>query len=143
MRISTLALLLLYPIAWVAPLMRAGLLPLLGLQEVSVVSGVAALWKAEPALAVLVALFAFVAPYVKIVGLSLVQWRLLPERFLAPLHVLGKFAMADVFLIALYIIVIKGVSYTTIDVAWGMYLFSACILSSIVLGLVTDRQLRQ
>ena len=39
-----LALLILFPLAWTAPLMRAGLLPLFGLDEISVLSGLATLW---------------------------------------------------------------------------------------------------
>ncbi len=42
--------------------------------------------------------------------------------------------MADVFLIALYIVIVKGAGYVTIEVAWGLYLFTACILASIFVG---------
>jgi uncharacterized paraquat-inducible protein A len=38
-----LALLILFPLAWTAPLMRAGLLPLFGLEDISILSGLAAL----------------------------------------------------------------------------------------------------
>ena len=38
---------------------------------------------------------------------------------------LAKLAMADVFLIALYIVVAKGVGHVTVEVAWGLYLFTA------------------
>jgi uncharacterized paraquat-inducible protein A len=59
------------------------------------------------------------------------------------LQVLGKLAMADVFLIALYITLAKGIGYATIETAWGLYLFTGCILASIALSLWTARQLRQ
>ena len=69
-----LALLVLFPIAWVAPLLRAGLnLPLLGLDEISVISGLVALWDTDRLLALLVALFAVVAPVAKIALLAAVQ----------------------------------------------------------------------
>jgi uncharacterized paraquat-inducible protein A len=48
--------------------------------------------------------------------------------------------MADVFLIALYIVIVKGAGYVTIEVAWGLYLFTACILASIGLSYLTERQ---
>lgn len=45
LRPLNLSLLVLFPIAWVAPLLKAGLnLPLLGLKDISVVSGLKALW---------------------------------------------------------------------------------------------------
>ncbi|MCZ8150952.1 MAG: paraquat-inducible membrane protein A, partial [Rhodobacteraceae bacterium] len=46
-----LSLLILFPVAWFAPLLRAGLLPLFGLSEISVVSGLQSLWATDPALA--------------------------------------------------------------------------------------------
>lgn len=52
-----LALLIAFPIAWFAPLMRAGLLPLFGLSEISVISGLQSLWQSDVALALLVTFF--------------------------------------------------------------------------------------
>ena len=63
LRIANLSLLILFPIAWFAPLMRAGLLPLFGLKEISVISGMQALWDSDVALALLVTFFALFAPY--------------------------------------------------------------------------------
>ena len=140
LRLTTLSLLILYPIAWFAPLMRAGLLPIFGLSEISVVTGLQSLWNSDVILALIVTAFALFAPYLKTIGLALVQWDMLDRRALPTLHVLGKLAMADVFLIALYITLAKGISYATIEVAWGLYLFTACILTSIGLGLVTERR---
>ena len=62
LKAANLALLVLYPVAWTAPLLRAGLLPLFGLEEISVLTGLRALWQTEIFLAVLVALFALIAP---------------------------------------------------------------------------------
>ena len=42
--------------------------------------------------------------------------------------------MADVFLIALYIVIVKGAGYVTIETAWGLYLFTGCILASILIS---------
>ena len=47
---------------------------------------------------------------------------------------MGKLAMADVFLIALYIVLAKGAGFGTVQVAWGLYLFTACILLSLALA---------
>ncbi len=143
LRLLTLSLLVLYPVAWFAPLMRAGLLPLFGLSEISVLTGLQSLWASDAALALVVTFFAIFAPYLKTIGLALVQWDLLDAKVQPVLHVLGKLAMADVFLIALYITLAKGIGLGTIETAWGLYLFTACILTSLGLGMLTERGLRK
>ncbi|MEP2716981.1 paraquat-inducible protein A [Pseudophaeobacter sp.] len=141
LRLLTLSLLILYPIAWFAPLMRAGLLPIFGLSEISVITGLQSLWGSDVILALTVTLFAIFAPTLKTIGLALVQWNLLDPRAQPVLQVLGKLAMADVFLIALYITLAKGIGYATIEVAWGLYLFTTCIIASLILSLITERSL--
>lgn len=140
LRLLTLSLLILYPVAWFAPLMRAGLLPIFGLSEISVITGLQSLWGSDAVLALIVTFFAIFAPYLKTMGLALVQWNLLDARLLPVLHVLGKLAMADVFLIALYITLAKGIGLATIETAWGLYLFTGCILASLVLGMANTPQ---
>ncbi len=134
MRWLNLCLLVLFPVAWFAPLMRAALLPVFGMDEISVVTGLQSLWESDIPLALAVTFLAIFAPYAKTIGLALLHWGLLSPRTLPALHVLGKLAMADVFLIALYIVIVKGAGYVTIEVAWGLYLFTACILASIFLS---------
>ena len=141
-RYLTLSLLILYPIAWFAPLLRAGLLPLFGLSEISVVTGLQSLWESDVFLALLVTFFAIFAPYFKTIGLALVQWHLLDPRTLPALHILGKLAMADIFLIALYITLSKGIGLGTVETAWGLYLFTGCILTGLGLAFVTERHMR-
>ncbi|MTI03423.1 MULTISPECIES: paraquat-inducible protein A [Alphaproteobacteria] len=142
LRLITLSLLILYPIAWFAPLMRAGLLPIFGLSEISVITGLQSLWHSDVFLALVVTAFALFAPYLKTIGTALIQWNLLDPRVQPALHILGKLAMADIFLIALYITLAKGISYATIETAWGLYLFTGCILASIALGHITEVQLK-
>ena len=142
LRIITLSLLILYPIAWFAPLLRAGLLPLFGLSEISVITGLQSMWGSDVFLALLVTFFAVFAPYLKTIGLVLIQWHLLDPRTIPALQILGKLAMADIFLIALYITVSKGIGLGTIETAWGLYLFTGCILTGIALGFVTERGYR-
>ncbi|MCZ4254786.1 paraquat-inducible protein A [Sulfitobacter sp. G21635-S1] len=134
-----LALLVLYPIAWAAPLMRAGLLPLFGLEEISVLTGLQSLWASDIFLGLVVTLFALFAPYIKTIGLSLVHFDLLSRRALPVLSFLGKLAMADIFLIALYITLSKGIGVGRIETAWGLYLFTGCILASIFVSWRTEQ----
>ncbi len=135
-----LALLVLFPISWFAPLLRAGLLPLFGLDEISVITGLQSLWESDVVLALLVTVMAIFAPMLKTIGLALLHFRLLSPRVLPALNILGKLAMADVFLIALYIVVVKGVGMATVEVAWGLYLFSACILLSLWVSYVAGKK---
>lgn len=128
-----LALFIAFPIAWFAPLMRAGLLPLFGLSEISVISGLQSLWDSDVLLALLVTFCAIFAPMLKVIGRALRDFGLLDPRAEPALAILGKLAMADIFLIALYIVLVKGIGLATVETAWGLYLFTACILTSIFL----------
>jgi len=134
MKYLNLALLVLFPVAWFAPLLRAALLPIFGMDEISVVTGLQSLWESDAALALLVTFLAIFAPYAKTIGLALLHFNLLSPKTLPTLEILGKLAMADVFLIALYIVIVKGAGYVTIETAWGLYFFSGCILASILIS---------
>lgn len=136
---GNLALLILYPVAWFAPLMRAGLLPLFGLSEISVMTGLQSLWGSDIFLALVVTVFALVAPYLKTVGLALIHFDLLNPVMGRWLEIIGKLAMADVFLIALYITVTKTVGVGRIEVAWGLYLFTFCIAASLLISWQTQK----
>lgn len=138
LRLATLVLFLLYPVAWVVPLMRAGMLPLFGLSEISVASGLVALMDSDPLLALLVGLCAIVAPWAKLAGLAAVQWGRAPARLIGPLHLLGRLAMADIFLVALYIVVVKGTGLGHVETAWGLWLFTFCTLASLLLTRLAD-----
>lgn len=136
-----LALLIAFPIAWFAPLMRAGInLPLFGLKEVSVLSGLQALWESDIFLALVVTFFAVFAPIMKLLGLALIQFGMMRRKMLPAFNILGKLAMADIFLIALYVVIVKGIALARIEIAWGLYLFTACVLASILLGFATARR---
>lgn len=139
MKYANLALLILFPTAWFAPLMRAALLPIFGMDEISVITGLQSLWGSDAALALLVTFLAVFAPFAKTIGLALIHFDLLKPRALPALNILGKLAMADVFLIALYVVIVKGAGYVTIEVAWGMYLFTGCILASIAVSYFTEK----
>jgi paraquat-inducible protein A len=131
---ANLGLLVLYPIAWFAPLMRAGFLPLFSLNEISVITGLQSLWKSDVFLALVVTVFALFAPYLKTILLALLHFGLLSQRALPALHIMGKLAMADIFLIAVYITLAKGIGIGRIETAWGLYLFTVLILSSILIS---------
>jgi len=144
LRLLNLSLFILFPIAWFAPMARAGLVKMwfFDLHELSVVSSLGALWETDIFLAVLVAFFALIAPMVKTTLLAAMQFGLLGSNMLPTLAILGKLAMADVFLIALYIVLAKGVGVGVVETAWGLYLFTFCVLLSLLLTELTKRQLK-
>lgn len=131
MRLIPYALLILYPVAWFAPLMRAALLPIFGMEEISVVSGLASLWGTDPALALVVTTLAIFVPYAKVIGLVMIDRGLMAPQVAPVLHLLGRLAMADVFLVALYIVLAKGAGGVTVETAWGLWLFTACVLAGL------------
>lgn len=134
MRALPYVLLILYPVAWFAPLMRAGVLPIFGLSDISVVSGLQALWESDAGLALLVTFLAIFVPYAKVIGMALVDAGLLSRKVAPVLHHLGRLAMADVFLIALYIVLAKATGLARVETAWGLWLFTACVLAGLVAG---------
>lgn len=139
LKLSTFALLALFPLSWMAPLLRAGWLPFFELDEISVLSGLGAIWAKDPLLALLVTFMALFAPMLKLIGLLLVQFRLASPRLMPVLEWTGRLAMADVFLIAIYIVLAKGAIAGRLETAWGLYLFTGCILASLVLSALTAR----
>lgn len=134
-----LPLLVLFPISWNAPLMHAGVLPFFSLNEISVLTGIADIWATDRFLAIIVALFALVAPYAKTIALALMHHGLLGAQSLPLINLLGKLAMADVFLIAIYIALTKGIGFGRVETGWGLYLFTACILASLAVAIGTKR----
>jgi len=136
-----LLLLVLYPAAWLAPLARAGILPFFSGTEITVLGGIRDLWGNDAALAALVALFAIVIPYGKTLCLAAIHFGRLGPRALPALEIIGKLSMADVFLIALYIVLVKGVGIGHVASAWGLWLFTGCVLASMWAGFETRRKM--
>ncbi len=140
LRYLNLSLLILFPIAWFAPLMRAGFLPFFSLDEISIITGIGDLWSKDIFLCLVVSFFALVAPIIKVAGMALVQFGLITKKATSALSVLGKLAMADVFLVAIYIVVAKGVGVGRLETAWGLYLFTFCVLLSYGMTLVQKQK---
>ena len=142
---ANLSLIILFPIAWFAPLLRAGVLGgmmpyFFDLNEISVITGLQSLWESDVIMALLVTFFAIFAPYMKTIGLALIHFHLLHRKVLPVLHILGKLAMADIFLIALYLLVAKGIGVGKVETAWGLYLFTACILASLAISFASQKR---
>lgn len=139
-------LLVLYPWAWVAPVAETGLSQWvdrwLGGREISILGTVSALWAQDRALAVLVGGLAVALPYAKALVMLAVAlgWR--ARRAAGAVELLGRFAMADVFLLTLYVAVTKGAALGYLVPSWGIWLFTGCVLGSVVLGVLLARHAR-
>ncbi|SFI58625.1 paraquat-inducible protein A [Celeribacter neptunius] len=140
LRLANMSLLILFPIAWVAPLMKAGLLPVFFQSEISVLSGIRSLWHTDIFLALVVVFFALIAPIAKVLALEGLLSNRLPARIKPLLFQLGRLAMADVFLIAIYITVAKGIGVGRLEMGWGLYLFTFCVLASLGLSLLAGKR---
>jgi hypothetical protein len=141
-----------FPIAWFAPLLRTGLLPEMQLptwlggstwfeaDTITVISGLQALWQADVFLAIAVTFFALVAPMMKCLGMALIHFNLLSPVTQPVIKYMGKLAMADIFILSIYIVIMKGMGIGKVDAAWGLYLFTACILLGLIVSLVEGRK---
>ncbi len=139
LRYTNLALLILFPISWFAPLLRAGLLPLFGLSEITVMSGLQALWETDPPFALLVTFFAIFAPYLKTLGIALIHYGMMRQKMLPFFNFLGKLAMADIFLLALFVFVINGIGVGRVETDWELYFFTGSILVSLFVSYATAK----
>ncbi len=145
-QVVTVLLLIGFPIAWLAPLAKAGFaMPLFGGSEISILGGVIELAKSDVFLCIIVGVFAILIPYIKTIVLLGAQFGQLgnPTFWLKVLTAMGKLSMADVFLIAMYVVMIKGIGIGDIVIQWGLYLFTALVLASIWATWATDRALKR
>jgi paraquat-inducible protein A len=141
-----------FPIAWFSPLLSTGLLPPLYLPAwlggntlfepttLTVISGIQKLLETDILLALVVTFFALVAPLLKCVGMALIHFNLLTDAAQPVITTLGKLAMAEVFILALYIVIAKRIGVGQIEVAWGLYLFTAAVLTSLGISLLAKRK---
>lgn len=143
LKITNLSLLVLFPVAWFAPILKSGLLPFLSLNENSIMSALQGIWAHDVYLALLMTFFAIFAPYIKVIGVALIHFNLLSPRLLAPLTFIGKLAMADIFLIAVFVVLYTGIEVAgvsgRVETAWGLYLFTACVIASLLTSILTRR----
>jgi uncharacterized paraquat-inducible protein A len=68
-----------------------------------------------------------------------VHFDLLKAKVLPVIGYLGKLAMADIFLIALYVVVVKGAGRVTVEGGWGLYLFTGCVLASLLISTLSAK----
>lgn len=144
MRVLTalnLLLLLVFPFSWFVPLAHTGLVSWFNDDTITILGTLGILWGSDIFLAVVVGFFALIAPMLKTVLLISIQLGWLGSNMLGVLALLGKLAMADIFLIALLIVAAKGVGVGYVETSWGLYVFSGGVLLSMALTEATKRAL--
>jgi hypothetical protein len=127
----------LVPVTWWLPLFTARV-PFLWRHEVSIASGLMELRRLDLMLFAAVLLFSVVAPMAKGVALAWMWFRAPRARsrgWLDRLGLLGKLAMAEVFLLAVIIVGLKGVGIGTVEVSWGLRVFVLAVLLSLAVSL--------
>ncbi|MFQ5437536.1 MAG: paraquat-inducible protein A [Paracoccaceae bacterium] len=141
LKYANLTLLILFPVAWFAPLLKSGIVPFMGLKENSIVSSLQSVWGHDVYLAMLMTFFAIFAPYIKVISLALIQFGLMSERLHGPITFIGKLAMADIFLIAIFIVLYTGIKVAgvtgKVETAWGLYLFTGCVIASLMISIIS------
>lgn len=147
MKYLNLALVVVFPVAWFAPLIRTGLLDewdmpswlgggtLFSPDTITVISGLQKLWGTDVFLAIAVTFFALVAPMMKCLGMALIHFNLLSPATKPTIALMGKLAMADIFILSLYVVIAKGIGIGKIEVAWGLYLFTGAVIASLAVSL--------
>ena len=136
------ALAVAFPVAWFAPLMTVKVRFAFWSEGtvLTIASTLQAVWAEDAVLGLLLTFAAVVAPTVKVLGTALVLMRLLSPRVQGVLWHVGRLAMADVFLIAVYVALFRGISGGTLGFGWGLWLFTGCVLASLVLGALAERR---
>lgn len=138
------ALLVVLPFVWTLPLIESRNLFFFS-SETSILSGARELYDSDLFLFLVVVVFAMAVPYAKLVLYGYVWFvaRKPSEAVLRFGHLLAKLSMTDVFLFALLLLVVKGIAAAEIIVRPGLYAFSAAVLASLVVGIVTDTALKR
>ena len=131
-----------FPVAWAAPLMtvKVRLAFWTSGTDISLLSTLQALAADDPALALLLGFLALVAPMLKLLGMALILTGRLDPRAEGALWTLGRLAMADVFLIVVYIALFKGLDGGTITPQWGLWAYTGAVLGSLGLSLWLNRR---
>lgn len=131
----SLSALILFVPAVLLPMMR---LETLGhVHEASILDGVGQmLAHGEVFIGVVILLFSLVLPPLKMLALLLVSSRLLPTgrraRLFAWVEVVGRWGMLDVLVVAVLVAFVKLGESVHIHPGSGLFLFSACVLVSLL-----------
>ncbi len=136
---GNLALIAILPITWFLPLLKNKAFYVLS-SEITLWTSVVELFQTDIFLALIIAIFAMIMPLAKC-GLYAYLW-FVTDGSSAALRkagsILSKLSMIDVFLFALIILAVKGLSIGSIEPQFGLYAFSSAVLLSLAVSVVTE-----
>ena len=115
------------PVAWLTPVIAYGLDPEWDRTTQTIIGGISKLWESDKVLAVIVAILAIVAPLVKTSATALMQFNIISSKWMPIANIASRLAFTDILLIALTIIITKGIGVGFVEPQWGIYLFTACV----------------
>lgn len=127
---------------------HTGLAQWLGLVEeprtYSILSGIRVLLRGDGLwIGLLLLVFSVLFPVLKLIALRVAISAGAPGRLHRVLGSVGKFSMADVFVVALIVVVSKSFpGGTTVELRWGIYAFAGAALLTMILTTLADRRSR-
>ena len=141
---AQLLLLAALPVAWIAPLFSARV-PFLWREDISILSGLEALWRIDLLLFTVVLVFSVVTPLTKLLASAWLWYRVPVARaagWSVPLTLLGKLAMTEVFLLAVLIVGLKGVGIGRVEIDWGIGWLTATVLATFAVSLAAESSMK-
>jgi uncharacterized paraquat-inducible protein A len=95
---------------------------------------------------VIVVVFGMIFPSVKMI-VSIMCWywfdAAAAQRYNKKLFFLAKLSMLDIMLLALVVIIFKGMNIGTVRIVYGLYFYASVVVASILLNLAIDSCLRR
>lgn len=100
------------------------------------------LYSIDKTLFAIVAVFGILFPFMKSV-MSAYCWYYVPilsvEQYLTTLSYVSKLSMLDVMLLAVVVVTFKGVGVGSVHVKYGLYVYAAVVVSSLIVNIAMTR----
>jgi len=137
-KILCVVLIISYPIAWNVPILKTSYLGLIYFREISVIDLITSLWLKDWVLSLILVIFSILSPMIKVIYLFLQNFGLISKNSNSFIFLLNKVSMTEIFVISIYIVLLKDLWIKELDVAWGIYLYTLCGLLSLSLSFLIE-----
>lgn len=99
-------------------------------------------------IAIIVALFSVVIPFIKLAFLFLISRSLndveaKQKKYLKLMHDYGRWAMLDVLVVAVLIVTVKLGAVASVEIHWGLYVFAAAVVLIMLLTHKADKTVHE
>ncbi len=93
----------------------------------------------------IVVVFGMIFPFLKMIA-SIMCWYWFDpgaaQKLNGALFFLAKLSMLDIMLVALVVVIFKGMNIGTVRISYGLYFYASVVVASILLNIAIDRRLR-